>query len=69
MMTEEVKVTSLPRRIPKELFTKEQERLLVEANEAFHNYMTIDDQCEKFLAYRKYEKASQAFIDSMRDSD
>jgi hypothetical protein len=68
-MTEEVKMISLPRRIPKELFTKEQEQLLEKANEAFHNYMTIDDLCEKFLAYRKYEEASQAFIDSMRDSD
>jgi hypothetical protein len=62
-------MTSLPSRIPKELFTEEQERLLGKANEAFHSYMTVDDQCEKFLAYRKYEEASQAFIDSMRDSD
>jgi hypothetical protein len=68
-MTEEVKMTSLPRRIPKEFFTEEQERLLEKANEAFHSYMTVDDQCEKFLAYREYEKASQAFIDSIRDSD
>jgi hypothetical protein len=69
-------MTSLPSRIMNvkfdpatELFTEEQERLLEETNEAFHSYMTADDQCEKFLAYRKYEKASQAFIDSMRDSD
>ena len=69
MMTEEVKMTSLPKRIPRELFTEEQERLLEEANEAFHSYMTADYQCEKFLAYREYEKASQAFIDSMRYGD
>ena len=69
MMTEEVKMTSLPRRIPEELFTEEQERLLKKSNEAFHYYMVVDDQCEKFIAYREYEKASQAFIDSMRDND
>ena len=68
-MTEEVKMTSLPKRIPRELFTEEQDRLLNKANEAFHAYMNADDQCEKFLAYREYEKASQAFIDSMRDGD
>lgn len=62
-------MTSLPSRIPEELFTEEQERLLKKSNEAFHYYMVVDDQCEKFIAYREYEKASQAFIDSMRDSD